>query len=90
MSDIVEAVEAANRLAALSPVSVYAKGAFSCSVCAPGDWPAEQVQAEVNRIYLCGTEKGWTVSDDRAFATGQPMPCVCESDATRKHWLLDA
>jgi hypothetical protein len=74
----------------MGKISIYATGIFCCSACVPGDLSREQVEDEVNRVSLCGTAKGWTVSEDATFHGGQPMPCVCESDPTRKHWLLEA
>lgn len=81
--------EAAGR-AKTSELIPYAVGIFCCSVCAPADWSAERVEAETNRVLVCGTSSGWTVSTDEQFASGQPMPCACDKDAARKHWLLDA
>ena len=88
--ELIELDAAIKRLAAISPVQVYANGMFCCSVCAPEAMTAEAVQAEVNKINPCGTEKGWTISEDTHFKGGQTMPCVCNDDPGRRHWLLDA
>jgi hypothetical protein len=83
-------IAAAEEHAKTSPVQVYAHGMFCASVCAPGDMTGPEVAAEAERCSPSGTEGGWMVSSDTTFKGGQPMPCVCEHDASRKHWLLDA
>jgi hypothetical protein len=74
----------------VSEVIVYAEGIFYASVCAPSDMPGEQVAAEVQSERPAGTRNGWQVSDDETFRTGEPMPCACDKDHRRKHWLLEA
>lgn len=69
-------------------VIVYSEGPLSLSACASAALGREAVEAEVNRVRPSGTEGGWQISSDKQFATGQPMPCPCERDADRQHWLL--
>lgn len=72
-------------------VVVYASGLLCCSVCAPVGMSRAELEREVNRIHPCGTRKGWTISTDPTFASGQPNPCPCNDHPTeRQHWLLEA
>lgn len=73
----------------MSAVTVYSMGVVCCSVCAPADMDGDAVAAEVNRAHPSGTESGWSVSQDETFRTGQPNPCACEADPSRRHWLMD-
>jgi hypothetical protein len=78
---------------ALTPrgdIYIYSVGPFCASVCAPAIMEGEDVAFEVECHRPCGTDPGWTVSADINFASGQPNPCVCEEDPSRRHWLLDA
>lgn len=71
-------------------VHIYAISFLSASVCAPADMPIADVITDVERQRPCGTEKGWTKSEDTHFATGGPNPCPCNATEGRQHWLLDA
>lgn len=73
----------------MAPVYVYSKGLVCCSVCAPGDMDADAVAAAVNREHPTGIDNGWSVSTDETFITGQPNPCPCEDEPSRRHWLLE-
>jgi hypothetical protein len=84
------AVDRADERAKTSRVKVYSWSLFYCSVCAPKEMTAEDVEAETNLILICGTTKGWTISDEGKFSNGAPMPSECESDGSRRHWLLIA
>ncbi|MDX2277692.1 MAG: hypothetical protein NW206_19755 [Hyphomonadaceae bacterium] len=68
VDELLKETAEAEEYAKTSPLQVYAAGVFCCSVCAPGDWTAEQVQAETNRVRICGTENGWMVSISEAAA----------------------
>ena len=67
---------------------VYAEGPFYLSLCTTLETP-EEIEAEVNRQRPSGTEGGWKISKDTKFASGEPMPCECESYKDSKHWLLE-
>lgn len=68
-------------------VHVYKEGLLCASVCAPAEMTGEEVAAE---MLPSGTSHGkWCVSDEKTFAGGEPMPCPCEQDPSRRHWLLD-
>jgi hypothetical protein len=71
-------------------VYIYRMGALCCSVCAPAALEGEDVAKAVERHSPCGTDPGWTISRDANFASGEPNPCICQEDADRRHWLLDA
>lgn len=73
----------------MASVLVYSTGLICCSVCAPGDMDSEAVAAAVNREHPAGTEGGWSVSEDQTFRTGQPNPCTCEDEPSRRHWLME-
>ena len=73
----------------MAQVEIYKMGLFCCSVCAPVDMPQDAVEKEVNEQNPSGTTRGWFISSDATFVTGQPMPCPCEKDPTRQHWLLN-
>ena len=71
-------------------VWVYAHFLLCCSLCAPRGFTSEQIVAGAERQYPCGTTNGWAISNDAAFAGGEPMPCPCPDDPDRQHWLLEA
>ncbi len=73
-----------------SAVIIYANGLLSCSVCAPKRFTAEEVEADVNAQSPAGTEHGWRISKDKAFASGAPNPCEYNDPGSdRLHWLMD-
>lgn len=72
------------------PVRIYAASFLAMSVCAPGSMTIEEVIADCELQRPCGTERGWTMSKDTHFASGQPNPCPCNKHEGRQHWLLDA
>ena len=69
-------------------VQVYSWGLVSLSACAPKDMPIADVTREMNAQHPTGISSKWDVSDEKTFASGQPMPCPCESDADRLHYLF--
>lgn len=70
-------------------VIVYTSGLVSCSACAPADMPIEEVTRLVNLQTPTGISSQWELSDDDEFALGVPMPCVCDQDASRMHYLFN-
>ncbi len=73
-------------------VEVYSSGIFCCSVCAPEEMSKEQVEQRVNKVHPCGTESGWTISEDKHFSDGTTENggvVECQNGTTR-HWLLNA
>lgn len=70
-------------------VMIYANGVACCSVCAPKSLTPEQIEAAVNTQNPAGTSNGWRISPDMHFRGGEPNPCDCHDDATRRHFLLN-
>ncbi len=70
-------------------IMVYALGVVSCSVCAPKDMPVETVTAQLNQMQPTGISSAWRLSEDATFKKGEPMPCVCEEDPARLHYLFN-
>lgn len=70
-------------------VEIYKVGLLCCSVCAPVEMTPEEVEREVNDKSPSGTTNGWTISTDKAFADGTPIPAPCNMGGGRQHWLLD-
>ncbi len=74
-----------------SPVHIYSYGFLALSVCAPSSMTIEEVIADCELQHPCGTDKGWTKSNDTHFVTGETNPCPCSKQpGERQHWLLDA
>ena len=69
----------------MSDVQVYAAGICMCSVCAPADMDPDTILSEVPPS---GTEFGWMISAD-PFKTGEANPSPCNTDPSRRHWLLE-
>jgi len=70
-------------------ISVYSNGVVCCSVCAPATMSGEEVARRTNLVNPAGTRGGWSVSTERTFADGTPMPAACNTDPGRRHWLLN-
>lgn len=58
------------------------------SVCAPNGMSREEIEREVNAQYPTGIKSLWRISGETHFKTGQTMPCQCEQDENRQHWLF--
>ena len=74
----------------MKQVDIYRSGLLSMSVCAPKTMPIEDILADCEDQHLCGTDNGWMLSENKTFKDGKPMPCACENDFSRQHWLLEA
>lgn len=71
-------------------LDVYSLGIVNMSVCAPKWWSKSKVMDEANRLHPTGIKsKRWFISIMKVFKGGEPMPCDCEEDPTRQHWLLN-
>jgi hypothetical protein len=70
-------------------VEVYAVGLVCASACAPVDATCEEIEAAVNLEHPTGISSQWRIAEDKQFSSGQPMPCPCESNDDRQHWLLN-
>lgn len=68
---------------------IIGEGLFYLTACAPIEMTGDDVEREVRSQAIAGTSRGWRLSDDETFSGGQPNPCVCDQDPSRKHWLFD-
>ncbi len=64
----------------------YNVGIVHASVCT--DLPVDEATARLNAEHPTGIESKWHPSAEPTFLGGQPNPCACEHDATRKHYLF--
>lgn len=69
-------------------VIILTSGLVACSVCAPASMPIEEVERQVNLENPTGISSGWTLSEDKTFASGEPNPCTCQNDPKRLHYLF--
>lgn len=69
-------------------VTVYSWGMASLSACAPNDMSVEDVTRSVNISHPTGISSKWELSDEKQFRGGEPMPCVCESNPGKLHYLF--
>ena len=69
-------------------IKIYAHGICSLSICAPKEMTELEIEDGVNSQCPTGISSRWEIAKEKKFITGEQMPCVCESDPTRKHWLL--
>lgn len=72
-----------------TPLITIARGIVCLSVCVPKDTPREDIEAIANAAHPTGISSRWSISEDTEFAPGQPMPCPCEQEEGRLHWLLN-
>jgi hypothetical protein len=70
-------------------VVVYELGPVHCSVCAPVEMTADEIEKSVNMAHPVGADTRWHISDEAKFADGLPHPRPCDQDSTRIHRLLD-
>lgn len=70
-------------------IQPYAVGLVCASACAPSEATREEIEAAVNASHPTGISSRWHISEDKEFSGGQPMPCPCESNPDRLHWLLN-
>lgn len=69
-------------------VEMYSIGICAASVCAPQDMNPKDVVRICNETSPTGISSDWELSKDKTFKNGEPHPCACESDHSRRHWLL--
>ncbi len=70
-------------------VYIYANGLVVCSVCVPKGMERSVIEKQVNAINPTGIKYKWKIAKDSHFKTGQSMPCQCEQDPDRLHYLLE-
>jgi hypothetical protein len=69
-------------------VDIYCIGPLSCSVCS--SLSPEETVTRVNELHPSGTKKGWVISNQEKFASGEPHPCHCQDHPeTHKHYYLE-
>lgn len=66
---------------------VYRNGLGYMSVCT--DVPLKDAVEYANFCNPSGTKKGWWLSKDKKFATGQPHPFPCPDHPGRLHLLFE-
>jgi len=69
-------------------VTVYRVGLVHCSVCVPKEMPVADIVYNTNLEHPTGLDHGWTIAPETAFRTGEPNPCVCNTDPQRLHYLM--
>lgn len=69
----------------LPRVITISEGLCYKSMCAVADASIDEIEAEAGPS---GTRRGWKLSEDTHFATGQTNPCPCDQEEGRLHYLL--
>lgn len=67
--------------------TAYSVGIVCASVCT--DMEIQEAIDQLNREHSTGISSSWVLSESKAFRGGEPMPCVCERDPTRTHYLFN-
>lgn len=70
----------------IDDVFIIAEGICYMSVCVPADIDPNKIEGLVTSS---GTIRGWKISEDEKFVSGQNNPCSCEQEEDRLHYLLD-
>lgn len=65
----------------------YSVGLVCVSVCS--DLPIEEVTERLNLEHPTGIDSRWALSEDKTFSGGEPMPCPCNEDPSRTHYLFN-
>ena len=60
-------------------------GNWTCSVCAPLSWSAEDVEAVIRHDLR---QDDWKAIDKSELGMGAPTPNPCRQDSRRQHWLM--
>jgi len=66
--------------------TTYSVGIVCASVCT--DMGVKEATDRLNMEHPTGVGP-WFLSEDKTFRNEQPMPCVCERDPTRMHYLFN-
>lgn len=69
-------------------VIIYSTGLVYCSVCAPKDFTAKEVEDAVNEQDPLLGDSRWIVSSED-FKDGSKNPHICEKDDKKLHYLLN-
>ena len=66
---------------------IYSVGVVNASVCS--SLSPKETEERLNRESPSGLSNGWTLSDNKTFAGGEPHPCPCNTHPeTHKHYLF--
>ena len=65
-----------------------ALGGFTCSICAPQEMAAHEVEAVAAREVGDMPEHAWRVVDKSKLGMGSSTPNPCNQAADRLHWFL--
>ena len=69
-------------------IDIYSKGIVSLSVCVPMDMKPEEIEEAVNAESPTGISSMWEIGEERKFSDGSKMPCDCDYNEDRLHYLL--
>lgn len=69
----------------MADVVAYSVGLCFASVCTA--LSAAETTAYMHEHHPTGISSQWDISDE-PFRTGEPNPCPCEDDKSRKHYLF--
>ena len=69
-----------------APTVAYGVGLMYASVCTKES--DEDAARYLNLAHPTGIASQWSKDDDESFATGEPNPCPCPDDPTRRHVLF--
>jgi hypothetical protein len=65
----------------------YSIGVCNMSICT--SLPIDEAVERANSEEPTGIRSRWSLSDDKTFQGGEPMPCACNNHPeTHKHYLL--
>lgn len=67
---------------------VYAVGLVCISVCTDIQ-DRDEIERKANEVQPTGISSRWKISEEKKFRGGESMPCACEEDPSRMHWLLN-
>jgi hypothetical protein len=63
-------------------------GLFTCSICAPGDWPLARVIAFAEERFPGRGSALWESIDKSTLGFGSPTPNPCNHAPHRTHYFL--
>ena len=67
---------------------IYSQGFCYTSVCASAELTINELTEWLNNTSPTGIESKWTF-DKNNFADGNPNPCECNHNTSRKHYLFN-
>lgn len=70
-------------------IQVYSQGTCCMSICAPKGATIKDIEIFANQYSPTGIASKWKISEDKTFARGEPMPCVCSYNENKMHYLLN-